>query len=766
MNDTGPKDKIGGLRIEVSGTVQGVGFRPFIYRLATELGLAGQVCNSNYGVEIELEGPRIKLDQFLRHLETDRPALSEISGIKTTPTPPAGRTSFAVRHSDTRGARTALVLPDIALCPDCLAELTNPSDRRYRYPFINCTHCGPRYSIIESLPYDRANTTMKIFPMCEECRAEYDDPADRRFHAQPNACPDCGPHPELWDNNGAVIAGFDNAMTAACEAIRQGKILAVKGLGGFQLLVDARNDEAVKILRRRKNREEKPLALMYPDLAEAGKDCHIDSVERKLLTSPAAPIVLLRRKPAGSSLSPSLAPENPYLGVMLPYTPLHYLIMHELGFPVVATSGNISDEPLCIDEHEALERLHGIADLYLVHNRPIARQVDDSVVRVVAGRELVLRNARGFAPAAFSLDNDLPPTLAVGAHLKNSVAIASGYQAFLSQHIGDLDNTGARRAFSRTILSLAGIYDLKPAQTVTDLHPDYYSTRYAEEQKLPVRAVQHHYAHVLSGMAENKLHGKILGVSWDGTGLGPDKTIWGGEFLVSDRKGYERVGHIRTFRLPGGDAAAREPRRTALALLFEMYGKNTNAWKDLPIGTCFDSPTLKTLLDMLDHGINSPVTSSAGRLFDGVAALIGLKSINAFEGQAPMLLEYKTAGIDTDEKYAIRIDRDRRPLVFDWAPMLAGIIDDHRRGIDTALISARFHNTLAGVISEMAQIIELPDVLLTGGCFQNKYLTEKSLACLAAAGFKAYYHRRVPPNDGGLALGQILAAANAGREVE
>ncbi|MDW8241321.1 MAG: carbamoyltransferase HypF, partial [Acidobacteriota bacterium] len=513
------------LRITIRGAVQGVGFRPFVYRLANEMGLPGWVLNSPQGVFIEVEGNAPELETFLLRIEREKPPRSFIQSLEYSFLDPVGYTTFEIRHSDESGEKTALVLPDIATCSDCLREIFDPTNRRHRYPFTNCTNCGPRFTIIEALPYDRPNTTMKHFAMCNECRSEYENPLDRRFHAQPNACPRCGPHLELWDAGGKVLASHHDALGGAAAAIRDGRIVAVKGLGGFHLIVDARNEDAVVCLRRRKHREEKPFALMYPHLECVKEHCIVSELEERLLLSPESPIVLLRRRSEGrivrSAISPSVAPGNPYLGVMLPYTPLHHLLMAELGFPVVATSGNLSDEPICTDEQEALERLAGIADLFLIHNRPIARHVDDSVVRVMMGRELVLRRARGYAPLPIAncgvTDSQGTPSLvqegtssptsmfAVGAHLKNTIAVSVGSQVFVSQHIGDLETAEAFEAFQRVIKSFHDLYNLRPSAVACDAHPDYLSTHYARRNGLPVISVQHHYAHVLSCMAENEL---------------------------------------------------------------------------------------------------------------------------------------------------------------------------------------------------------------------------------------------------------------------
>jgi hydrogenase maturation protein HypF len=847
MNRAGPNRRRARLKLSVRGAVQGVGFRPFVHRLATGLHLTGWVNNSPQGVGIEVEGPRARLEKFLLRLETEKPPRSFIQSLEASWLDAAGYTGFEIRESEPGGRKTALVLPDIATCPDCLREIFDPENRRYRYPFTNCTNCGPRFSIIESLPYDRANTSMKAFTMCPQCQAEYDDPRDRRFHAQPNACPVCGPHLELW-RSGARPSAADieregnlprsaergyAALFAAVSAIREGKIVAVKGLGGFHLMVDARDEAAVRRLRERKHREEKPFALMLPSQESVKAECEVSPLEYRLLHSPESPIVLLKkivnRKPPTRSRGPdigcrwspivdSVAPGNPCLGVMLPYTPLHHLLLRELGFPVVATSGNLSDEPICTDEREALERLGDIADVFLVHNRPIARHVDDSIVRVMLDRELVLRRARGYAPLPIQLNSPLPSgghplsakrgegrgegiVLAVGAHLKNTVALAVGHQVFLSQHIGDLETEQAYTAFRRVIADFERLYDARPQIIAADLHPDYLSTKFALERRAPARQesiaskpagpvlgtpqiiqVQHHAAHILSCMVENEIAPPALGVSWDGTGYGADGTVWGGEFFLVTDESVRRVAHLRPFRLPGGDQAVKEPRRAALGLLHELSSTHDSSLSHVRhrLGRAFSERELATLASMLAKGINSPVTTSVGRLFDAVASLVNLRQQIRFEGQAAMELEFALAGIKTEEAYPLPIAparRDRLPIgkpattpdkleignrksdmILDWPAMIEAVLEDVKKAVPVGVISARFHNALVAGIVAVARRIGQKRVVLSGGCFQNRYLTERAVRRLQAEGFWPYWHQRVPPNDGGIALGQVVAA--------
>ena len=750
------------LRVIIRGAVQGVGFRPFVYRLARELALAGWVLNSAQGVFLEVEGPPAALEQFLLRVRAEKPPRAFIQSLEPAFLDPAGFAGFEIRHS-AGGAKTALVLPDVATCPDCLAEILDPADRRHRYPFTNCTNCGPRYSIIEALPYDRAATTMRRFTMCPACRAEYEDPENRRFHAQPNACPACGPRLELWDAAGQTLAAHDDALRRAGAALREGAIVAVKGLGGFHLMADALNANAVAELRRRKRREEKPFALMVPSLAWARRLAAVSPLEELALTSPESPIVLLQALHSENPQS-AIAPGNPYLGLMLPYTPLHHLLLRDLDAPLVATSGNLSDEPICIDEREALRRLAGIADLFLVHDRPIARHVDDSIVRVVAGREQVMRRARGYAPLPIPVAEELPPILAVGAHLKNAVALALGRQVFVSQHIGDLETREAGEAFERVIASIGGLYDFRPEAVACDLHPDYLSTQFARRSGLPVIPVQHHYAHALACLAENELHGEALAVAWDGTGLGEDRTIWGGEFLLITEGGFERAGWLRPFPLPGGDKAAKEPRRSALGLLYEMQGE-APAIEQTALAGAFAPAELAPLRQMLARGLNTPRTSSAGRLFDAAAALAGLRQVTRFEGQSAMALEFALAGETLEEAYPFALrEAPEGGAILDWAPAIQKLLNDTAINISVGIRAARFHNTLVEMIVTMAHRMSRPAVLLTGGCFQNRYLLERSVQRLTAEGFRPYWHQRIPPGDGGIALGQALAAARVMRK--
>ena len=733
---TTSKPAVQRLRITLRGAVQGVGFRPFVYRLATEMSLTGWVLNSSAGLTVEVEGSPEALLRFEERIESERPKASVVNVHESVWLAPEGSTSFEIHASDADAGKSVNVLPDLATCPDCRAELFDPANRRFQYPFTNCTNCGPRYTIVVDIPYDRPNTTMRDFVLCPACREEYENPANRRFHAQPNACPVCGPK-------------LDGTISDVAAALMAGKIVALKGIGGFQLLVDARLPAAVARLRQRKHREEKPFALMMPSLAMAREYCYIAPAELDLLESQAAPIVLLRPK-SGTDIAWNVAHCSPYLGVMLPYSPLHHLLMQQCNFPLIATSGNRSDEPIAIANDEAAVRLKDIADHFLMHNRPIVRACDDSVVRITRGRAGILRRARGYAPLGIRVPQNLPPVLAVGGHLKNTVAIAVGQDVFLSQHIGDLETVEARHAFERAIEDLCRLYSFKPEAVVCDLHPDYASTQWADKSDLPVIRVQHHQAHVASCAAENGVEGPYLGVSWDGTGYGLDGAIWGGEFFRVEGKEFDRIAHLRPFNLPGGDAAVREGWRSAASLIFEVFGPNSTD----PVPQ--QPPTGKPRLDdarirhMLEHKINVVPTTSVGRLFDAIACISGVARENRFEGQAAMLLENEIAGLRSEEAYPLPVG--------DWSPLISSVVADQRDGVLVPVIAARFHNALVNWIVDVATGTGLKQVVLSGGVFQNRYLTERAVAALESRGYQVHTHQRVPPNDGGIALGQAVMA--------
>jgi hydrogenase maturation protein HypF len=682
---------------------------------------------------------------------------------------PAGYADFAIRESDEGGRKSVPVLPDSAPCARCLAEIRDPADRRFGYPFANCTDCGPRFTIVVDLPYDRPNTTMCGFALCPDCRREYDDPADRRFHAQPVACPACGPRVALRAASGETLAEDGPALVAAAAALARGSIVALKGLGGYQLLVDATDAAAVARLRERKHRFEKPFALLVRDLEAARALCEVPPEAAAALTSAETPILLLRRLP-GAAVCDGVAPRNSFLGVMLPATPLHHLLVERAPYPLVCTSGNLSDEPICIGEAEAFRRLGAIADLFLTHDRPIARHVDDSVGWIV-GRELrLLRRARGFAPAPIRIGRPIPPILAVGAHQKSTVALGLDERVFVSQHVGDLETAEAIAAFERVVADFLRLYEAVPVAIAHDLHPDYVSTRWARDaaaggaglrslEGVPLVPVQHHHAHLAACLAENGDPGPALGVAWDGTGYGTDGTIWGGEFLLGDASGFRRVASLRPFALPGGEAAVREPRRTGVVLLSQVLAEGAASARDVPCVAAFREAEFAAIASMLRAGVRCPVTTSAGRLFDGAAAILGIRQVTSFEGQAAMELEH---ALDVGETgaYPVVLDEGDLPTL-DWRPTLAALLDDARRGAPVGVASARFHNALVDGIVLVARHVGAPRVALAGGCFQNRALTERASERLAGAGFDVLLHRQVPPNDGSISLGQAAVAASA-----
>ncbi len=753
-------------RIEVRGAVQGVGFRPFVYRLARSLGLAGFVGNDARGVRVEAEGPRAVVEVLVARLAADAPARAIVKGVDVVWIPVLGDAAFEIHPSTRGGPPTATVLADGATCDACLAEVFDPANRRHRYPFTNCTHCGPRFTIVTGLPYDRPRTTMRGFPMCAACRREYDDPLDRRFHAQPIACPDCGPHLTLRGADGATLAIGDDALVRAAQGIREGLVVAVKGLGGFHLLVDARDDEAVRRLRARKAREEKPLALMAKDVEGARALVDVDEITARLLASAEAPIVLRPRRP-DAGVATSVAPRNPRLGVMLPSTPLHHLLLRELDGPIVATSGNRSDEPIATDDGEALVRLHGIADLFLGHDRPIARPLDDSVVAVLEEGAYPMRRARGHAPMPVATRRPGPVVLALGGHQKVALALAIGDEVFGGPHVGDLDTPEALDAFAAAVRDLLALYDVVPAAIAHDLHPDYASTRWLEGLErarepwaralahVPQIAVQHHHAHLASCLAEHEVDEPTLAATWDGTGFGPDGTIWGGEVLFGDARDFARVASLSGFRLPGGDAVSRSPWRSAAGLLFSARGA---AGLDDPALASVSAPERALVARMLETGTNAPHTSSVGRLFDAVAAILGLRARCSFEGQAAMELEAACASGDHGTYPLPARPRADGVLALDLAPLVEGILADRRRGADVAMIAARFHDSLAEALVTLARSRSAPRLALSGGCWQNLRLLAATRARCAAAGIEALVHRRVPPGDGGLALGQVTVA--------
>jgi hydrogenase maturation protein HypF len=759
--------------------VQGVGFRPFVFGLARSLDLSGYVLNSSSGVTIEVEGADDAVEQFLSRMQADPPPLAKITDLAVVAMAPRGDARFLIRESVADDAEFALVSPDAATCQDCWNEFGAAANRRCGYPFTNCTHCGPRYTIVQDVPYDRAKTTMAAFRMCELCRAEYEDPFDRRFHAQPNACPACGPSlalvprgsrlpgaEEFSANAGAALS----ILRAVRGLLREGQIVAVKGLGGFLLACDARNEGAVAMLRRRKRRSDKPFAVMARDIEAVERFCVVTKTERTALTGSRRPIVILQRAP-DSQLPDAIAPGNNSIGVMLPYTPLHYLLFSDSPddaseFPaLVMTSGNLSEEPIVTRNEDAWEQLQPVADWFLFHNRDIYMRADDSVVRVFQGSERVLRRSRGYVPQPVDLGVEMRELLACGAELKNTFCLTKDRYAILSQHIGDFENYETQRFFEETLANLKKLFRVEPQAVAYDLHPNYMSSRFA--LALPIErkiAVQHHHAHIASCMAENHLRGEVIGVAFDGTGYGNDGKIWGGEFLIADYAGFARRAHLRYVPLPGGDAAVRQPWRMALSYLRDTFGAG------LPpeaLKFIHDVPEKQvSLVDaMIARGIQTVETSSCGRLFDAVAALLGLGSRVSFEGQAAISLE-AAAPRDVNESYAFGISKnvsDVEPMEIDVRPMIEEIVRDLSRRRDIGGISARFHNTIAAAIVEVCQRLRqqegLNRVCLSGGVFQNAYLLERTVKDLYGCAFEVFVHAVAPPNDGGISLGQAAIAS-------
>jgi hydrogenase maturation protein HypF len=778
----------------VEGVVQGVGFRPFVYALAARLGLAGLVGNDVDGVFAEVEGSPAAVGEFLRALEREAPPLARIERVTATRMPPAGTTSFEIVPSEPAGRRRTLIAADTATCVDCLRELADPADRRFRYSFINCTNCGPRFTIVKDVPYDRPLTTMAGFAMCEQCAAEYHDPANRRFHAQPVCCPACGPRLTLLDAAGKPLAGglcaagehtlnesapSDPALTTAAAMLRAGRIVAVKGLGGYHLAADAANEDAVAMLRARKHREDKPFAVMVADVAAARRLCAVDEAAAGLLESLARPIVLLPRRP-DANVAVSAAPGNRQLGIMLPYTPLHHLLLAAVGRPLLLTSGNVSDEPIAYRDEDALERLGGIADAFLTHDRPIHIRTDDSVARTVRGRPLLIRRSRGYAPEPVTVGGGFPrPVLACGAELKNTFCLAKEHRAFVSHHIGDLENAETLRSFTEGIEHFTRLFDIIPQVVAYDLHPEYLSTKYALElDGIDLVGVQHHHAHIASCLADNGINGStdgpVIGVAFDGTGYGTDGTIWGGEFLIATLAGFQRAGCLAPVPMPGGAAAIRQPWRMAAAYLdaagldavsLPLAQRNAGRWD--------------TIVRMARRRVNAPITSSAGRLFDAAAAILGVRDEISYEGQAAIELEQLADPAETGAYRASITTTGSRPAAAaaadpartergPWfqasgAGLIGAVVEDLTAGVPGELIAARFHNGLAALIIEGCELLRerdgLATVALSGGVFQNLLLLGRTVAGLETRGFTVLTHSRVPCNDGGISLGQAVAAA-------
>lgn len=754
-----------------------MGFRPFVFRLASELGLTGWVGNNAAGVIIEAQSTGERLAHFLRRLTTDAPPLALVDAMEHHPLPDRDdETTFEIRESSAAGERTARIPPDSALCPDCLAELFDPADRRYRYPLITCTNCGPRYSIITALPYDRPATTMAPFPLCPACSGEYHDPADRRFHAQPLACPECGPHVGLLDMAGNRLSDQDDAVRQSVRLLHKGAILAVKGIGGYHLAVDAENPAAVRRLRQRKKRDEKPFAVMVPDLAAARRLALLTPMEERLLAAPEAPIVIVRTR-RESPLAEQIAPGNGWLGLLLPYTPLqHLLFAPETGSrdphvpfrALVMTSANCSDSPVIHRDDDALRELAGIADYLLLHNRQIHIREDDSVMRVFQGQPLFYRRARGYVPRPIRLPFTTAPLLAAGAELKGAICLAQGEQAVLSQHIGDLQHDTVYDTLRHTVEHLSGLLNIVPEAVACDLHPDFHSTlfarEYADRAGLPVHPVQHHHAHLAACMAENRLQGEVIGLIFDGTGLGTDGTVWGGELLCGGYAGFERRAHIRQVRLPGGDAAVREPWRMALAWLYQSLGPAALE-SDTPSAGCLPQGERTIFRTMLERGLNAPLTSSCGRLFDAAAALLGLRQTVSYDGQAAIELEAlaETADPADTELLPFQLHTDGSGMLqLDVAPFFPALLAGLAAGQERSVLAARFHRSVARAACEACLLVSretgLERVVLSGGVFQNRLLSEMVYSELNHRGLQVYCHRLSPPNDGCIALGQAAVA--------
>ena len=760
-------------RIHVDGIVQGVGFRPFVYRLAQRYGLTGWVRNSSLGVDIEVTGPLDALEAFSHALQTEAPPLAHIHSVhlQEVDPPHTPTQEFRIIPSEKAEGFT-LVSPDVATCADCLAEVLDPANRRYRYPFTNCTNCGPRFSIIRRLPYDRPHTTMAAFPMCPECQAEYEDPLNRRFHAQPNACPRCGPHVWLevkppWEAHVPEEAVDDIARTAAL--LRKGAIVAIKGLGGFHLACDATQSQAVRRLRQRKPRPHKPLALMMRDVEMVREYAHLTPEAEALLTSPAAPIVLLPPR-EGTNLAPEVAPGQRTIGVMLPYTPLHHLLLRDAQVPLVMTSGNRTDEPIAYTNELARSTLDPIVDAFLWHNRPIHNRVDDSVWTTTAAGSMPIRRARGYAPYPLPLPiRARDPILAMGSYMKNTFCLVSGSHAFLSQHIGEMEYASTWEFFTESLSRFMDLFGIRPRVVAHDAHPDFTALAHEVLQDVlaleEIRwvAVQHHHAHVAACLADNQIVGDVIGIILDGTGYGGDGTIWGGEILVANERTYRRVGRIAPFPLPGGDSAIRAPWRVALALVKLALG-------DIPptVLDQLDVPpsVAQIVLRQVERGINAPLTSSCGRLFDAVAALLGIRREITYEGQAAIELETVAAsfsGIRREAGYPVPVTQVDGLWTLDAGAIIRHVLQDMATAVEASRVAYRFHRTIARALVEMAERVReetgLSRVVLSGGCFQNRLLLEELIALLQENGFTVYTHRHVPPNDGGLSLGQALIAA-------
>ncbi|APV45427.1 hydrogenase maturation protein HypF [Dehalogenimonas formicexedens] len=752
------------LAISVKGVVQGVGFRPFVYQLAHSNGLAGWVTNTSGEVRIEVEGPPKNITAFVGDLEPKAPPQSHITSVMSTRLEPRGYTGFEIRESLAEAGKYQMISPDLATCPECRSEIFDPTNRRFRYPFTNCTNCGPRFTIIEDIPYDRPLTTMKVFPMCPECGLEYENPLDRRFHAQPNACPVCGPQLRLVDSAGRQLESQD-IIADIGEFLKEGKIVAIRGLGGFLLACDATNQLAVDELRRRKHRPAKPFAVMVENMAEVESRCAASTDEQGLLNSPAVPIVLLKINSC-TDIAPSVAPGLKYLGVMLPYTPLHHLLMAEVNRPLVMTSGNLSEEPIARGNKEALSRLGTIADYFVLHNREIFSRYDDSVTMFEAGSRRMLRRARGFAPYPVRLTHSVPQILGVGAQEKNIFCLTRDDNAFVSQHIGDMENEETFEHFENTLDLYKKMFRIQPQVMACDMHPEYFATKWAEAEAarsgVPLVKVQHHHAHIASCLAENGVKEKVIGVAFDGTGYGVDGKIWGGEFLIADNLDFERAAQLEYLPLAGGESAIKKPYRIAIGYLYRLFGNEglTMAARCL---RDVEGSEFGLIKQLVDRGLNSPETSSAGRLFDAVSAILGVCREIRYEAQAAVELEMAAEGVETGSSYPFDIEVVGERKAVRLRRMFEKLVADLDTGVPVAEIAARFHNALIDIILKTCDIIRdetgLNSVALSGGCFMNRRLLRGAIARLSAEGFKVYSNSEVPTNDGGISLGQVAVAA-------
>lgn len=745
--------------MHIQGIVQGVGFRPFVYNLAIKHSLKGYVLNDTSGVVIDVEGEDTLLEGFIEKVRNNPPPLAVIFHMQCLPREPIGYEDFRIRESEGEKEKFVPISPEISTCPDCLAELFDPSDRRYRYPFTNCTNCGPRFTIVKDIPYDRKFTTMAPFVMCARCQKEYDDPADRRFHAQPNACPACGPRLFLYGGDGIPIPAT-YPLSEVCRLLREGRIVAIKGLGGYHLACDACNEEAVTRLRSRKYREFKPFALMVDGIDTARRLCHVNADEEKLLSGNLRPIVLLRKR-SDCPTAENVSPNQKYHGIMMPYTPLHHVILRESGLVLVMTSGNISSEPIVYKDHDSLNVLKGIADYYLLHDREIHIRTDDSVSRIWRGQATVLRRSRGYAPFPLVMPTKFEKRiLSCGAELKNTFSLTRGNFVFMSHHIGDLENMETFGSFEEGIRHFKRIFNIEPDLVAYDLHPEYLSTKYALSlEGVEKVGVQHHHAHIVSCMGDNGIDGEVIGVAFDGTGYGIDGKIWGGEFLVCDTGNFRRAAHLEYVPLPGGERAIKEPWRMAAALLHKEYGEEMQDL-DLEFVRDLDRSKWANIRKMIEKGLNTPMTSSAGRLFDAVSGLLGIRKEVFYEGQAAIELEM--AAERSEESYPFRTRENGSGSVVLLGPMVRGMVSDLSSGVPAGIIAGKFHNTMSEMILHVCLSIRkasgLDRVVLSGGVFQNTLLLERTYDLIAEKGFKPYIHHRVPPNDGGIALGQALIA--------